>query len=125
MQSTDHPPARAALGALLIDLGCVVSFCAIGRRTHTEGLTVGGIAETSWPFLTGTALGWLLSRGWQRPVAFAPTGLAVWACTVLVAMLLRRATSQGTAVSFIVVASVTTAVLLIGWRVAAQIISRQ
>ncbi len=125
MQSPDHPPARAAPGALLIALARLAALCAIGRRTHTEGLTVGGIAETSWPFLTGTALGWLLSRGWQRPVAFAPTGLAVWACTVLVAMLLRRATSQGTAVSFIVVASVTTAVLLIGWRVAAQIISRQ
>ncbi len=93
MQSTDHPPARAALGALLIDLACLVAFCAIGRRTHTEGLTVGGIAETSWPFLTGMSLGWLLSRGWQRPVALAPTGLAVWACTVVVALLLRRATS--------------------------------
>lgn len=125
MQPTDRPPARATLGALLIDLVCVVAFCAIGRRTHTEGLTVGGIAETSWPFLTGTALGWLLSRGWQRPVALAPTGLVVWMCTVVVAMLLRRATSHGTAVSFIVVASVTTAVLLIGWRAAAQLISRR
>ncbi|MCH9729291.1 MAG: DUF3054 domain-containing protein [Actinomycetia bacterium] len=125
MQSTDRPRARATLGALLIDLVCVVAFCAIGRRTHTEGLTVGGVAETSWPFLTGTALGWLLSRGWQRPVALAPTGLVVWVCTVVVAMLLRRATSQGTAVSFIVVASVTTAVLLIGWRAAAQLISRR
>ncbi|MCH9734628.1 MAG: DUF3054 domain-containing protein [Actinomycetia bacterium] len=125
MQSTDRPPARAALGALLIDLVCVVAFCAVGRRTHTEGLTVGGIAETSWPFLTGTALGWLLSRGWRRPVALAPTGLTVWVCTVVVAMLLRRATSQGTAMSFIVVASLTTAVLLLGWRAATQLVSRR
>jgi hypothetical protein len=71
------------------------------------------------------SLGWLLSRGWQSPVALAPTGLTVWACTVVIAMLLRRATSQGTALSFIVVASLTTAVLLIGWRVAAQLISRR
>ncbi len=125
MQSSNCLPARVTLGAFLIDLVCVVAFCAIGRRTHTEGLTIGGIAETSWPFLTGMSLGWLLSRGWQSPVALAPTGLTVWACTVVIAMLLRRATSQGTALSFIVVASLTTAVLLIGWRVAAQLISRR
>ncbi|MGZ8803446.1 MAG: DUF3054 family protein, partial [Mycobacterium sp.] len=40
------------------------------------------------------------------------------------AMLLRKATSQGTAVSFIVVASLTTAVLLLGWRAAARLITR-
>ncbi|GJF11092.1 membrane protein [Mycolicibacterium cyprinidarum] len=96
----------------------MIAFCAIGRRSHAEGLTVGGIAETAWPFLTGTILGWLLSRGWQRPAALVPTGVAVWVCTVAVAMLLRKVTSQGTATSFIVVASLTTAALLLGWRAA-------
>ena len=57
--------------------------------------------------------------------ALAPTGVLVWACTVVVAMVLRKATSQGTAASFIVVASLTTAVLLLGWRVAAQLITRR
>jgi hypothetical protein len=33
-------------------------------------------------------------------------------------MLLRKATSAGVAVSFVVVASAATAVLLLGWRVA-------
>ncbi len=124
MRSGDRPPAGAVLGALAVDVVFVVMFCAVGRRTHADGLTVGGIAETAWPFLTGTSLGWLLCRGWNRPVALAPTGIVVWVCTVAVAMLLRRVTSQGTAASFIVVATLTTAVLLLGWRAAAQLITR-
>ncbi len=120
MRNGDRPSARVAAGALAADVVCVVLFCSIGRRSHAEGLTVSGIVETAWPFLTGTAVGWVLSRGWQRPTSLAPTGLVVWVCTVVVAMLLRKATSQGTAVSFIVVASVTTAVLLLGWRALAR-----
>ena len=113
------------LKALAADLLCVVVFCTIGRRSPAEGLTVAGIAETAWPFLTGTGVGWLLVRGWRRPVSPAPTGVIVWAATVVVGMLLRKVTSQGTATSFIVVASLTTAVLLLGWRGATHALSRR
>ena len=121
MRPGNRPSARVALAALAADVVCVIAFCAIGRRSHAEGLTVGGIAETAWPFLTGTILGWLLSRGWQRPAALVPTGVAVWVCTVAVAMLLRKVTSQGTATSFTVVAWLTSAALLLGWRAVAQL----
>jgi Protein of unknown function (DUF3054) len=103
----------------VVDVVCVIVFCAIGRRSHAEGLTVAGVAETAWPFLAGTTLGWLAARAWRRPTEPAPTGLVVWAGTVIVGMLLRKATSQGTAVSFVVVASVATAILLLGWRLVA------
>jgi peptidoglycan/LPS O-acetylase OafA/YrhL len=93
-------------------------FCTIGRRSHAEGITVAGVAETAWPFLVGTLAGWLVSRGWQRPTSLAPTGIAVWISTVVVGMLLRKLTSAGVAGSFIVVASLVTAVLLLGWRAA-------
>ena len=125
MPTGDRPPAGATLRALAADILCVTVFCAIGRRSHAEGLSVSGITETAWPFLTGTAVGWLLSRGWQRPAALAPTGVVVWVCTVAVAMVLRKASSQGTAASFVVVASLTTAVLLLGWRAAAQLVNRR
>src|ERR1700709_1229832 len=92
--------------AVLADVVCVVVFCTIGRRSHAEGITVAGVAETAWPFLAGTALGWLVGRGWRRPTDLAPTGLVVWLSTVIVGMLLRKATSAGIAVSFVVVASV-------------------
>ena len=113
---------RSSTLAVLADVVGVLVFCAIGRRSHAEGLTAAGVAETAWPFLTGSAVGWLLSRGWRRPTALVPTGVVVWLCTVAVGMLLRKATSAGVAVSFVVVASAVTAVLLLGWRAAATII---
>jgi hypothetical protein len=103
-----------------IDVACVLAFCAVGRRSHEEGLNVAGIATTAWPFLSGTALGWLLSQAWRRPSAMYPTGVVVWLSTVTVGMLLRKVTSAGVAGSFIVVAATVTAVLLLGWRAITQ-----
>ncbi|MCT7658906.1 DUF3054 domain-containing protein [Mycobacterium deserti] len=115
---------RPAVVALATDIICVVVFCTVGRRSHDEGLNLVGIAETAWPFLAGTVVGWLLSRGWLRPTAVAPTGVTVWFCTVVVGMLLRKATGVGVATSFIVVASISTAVLLLGWRVGVRLMAR-
>ncbi len=116
---------RSSVLAVLADVVGVLVFCTIGRRSHAEGLTVAGVADTAWPFLVGTAVGWLLIRGWRRPTAVAPTGLVVWASTVVVGMLLRKATSAGVAVSFVVVASAATAVVLLGWRVAVAAFARR
>ena len=103
-----------------IDVTCVLVFCAVGRRSHDEGLNIAGIASTAWPFLSGTALGWLATQAWRRPTAVYPTGVVVWLCTVVVGMLLRKATSAGVAASFIVVAASVTGLLLLGWRALAQ-----
>lgn len=115
---------RPVLIALAADVICVVVFASIGRRSHAEGLNLTGVAETAWPFLAGTGVGWLLARGWRNPAALAPTGVLVWVCTVVVGMLLRKATSQGVAPSFVVVASLATALLLLGWRGAAALMTR-
>jgi Protein of unknown function (DUF3054) len=104
------------LAWLSIDVIGVLVFCAVGRRSHDEGLSVTGVATTAWPFLTGTAIGWLASRAWRRPTALVPTGVIVWLCTVAVGMVLRKAGSAGVAASFVVVAASVTAVLLLGWR---------
>jgi hypothetical protein len=104
------------LAWLSIDVIGVLVFCAVGRRSHDEGLSVTGVATTAWPFLTGTVIGWLASRAWRRPTALVPTGVIVWLCTVAVGMVLRKAGSAGVAASFVVVAASVTAVLLLGWR---------
>ena len=119
---TDTRPAVLALAG---DIVCVLVFCALGRRSHAEGLTLAGIADTAWPFLSGTVLGWVISRGWRAPTAVAPTGVIVWLSTVVVGMLLRKAGSQGVATSFIIVATVVTALLLLGWRVAAKLVRKR
>ena len=120
IDSADKP----AVAAFSTDIVCVIVFCSIGRRSHAEGLNLAGIAETAWPFLVGTLVGWLASLGWRRPQALLPTGVAVWVATVVVGMLLRKLTSAGTAPSFIVVASISTAVLLLGWRAAVRLMTR-
>lgn len=125
MPSSSDSRSRAALLALCADVVCVIAFCTIGRRSHTEGITISGIAETSWPFLVGTVAGWVAARAWRRPTALTPTGIVVWLSTVAVGMLLRKATSAGTAVSFVVVASLVTAILLLGWRLAARLLARR
>jgi hypothetical protein len=115
---------RRALIALFADVVCVIAFCTIGRRSHAEGLTVAGIAQTAWPFLVGAGVGWLLIGGWRRPFTVIPTGVVVWVCTVAAGMVLRKATSAGVSTSFVVVASLSTAVLLVGWRAAAALFRR-
>ncbi len=112
---------RQALGCLGADVACVLLFCAVGRRSHDEGLNVVGVATTAWPFLSGTAVGWFVARAWRRPTVLLPTGVVVWVCTVAVGMLLRTATSAGVAASFVVVASTATALLLLGWRAALRL----
>ena len=106
----------AWLSSLVTDVVGVLAFCAVGRRSHDEGLSVTGLATTAWPFLTGTVIGWLASRAWQRPTAVVPTGVVVWLCTVAVGILLRKASSAGVAATFVLVAALVTAVLLLGWR---------
>ncbi|MGO4598390.1 DUF3054 domain-containing protein [Terrabacter sp. 2RAF25] len=114
---TGTPWWRRPGPALLVDAALVVVFAAVGRASHDETNPVVGALSTAWPFLVGTALGWLVVRAMRRtwPVDVAP-GVTVWFATVLVGMVLRRAVGSGTAVSFVVVASVVLAVFLLGWR---------
>jgi hypothetical protein len=108
-----------------MDVVAVLAFCAVGRRSHAEGLTVSGVATTAWPFLSGTVVGWLASRGWRRPTAVMPTGVVVWLCTVVVGLLLRKTIRAGIPLGFVVVAASVTGVLLLGWRAVAAAMSRR
>lgn len=118
--SSPQTPVTSVLLSLALDVIGVVVFCTIGRRSHAEGITLVGVWETAWPFLSGAGIGWLLSRGWSRPMSVTRTGVVVWICTVLFGMILRRLSNQGVAFSFVIVASVVTAVFLLGWRVIAN-----
>jgi hypothetical protein len=116
---------RRGTAWLALDLISVLLFCTVGRRSHAEGLTVTGVVSTAWPFLTGTVVGWLVSRGWRRPTAVAPTGVVVWLCTLVIGMLLRKASSAGVAASFVLVAGTVTALLLLGWRAVLGVTQRR
>ncbi|HEX2705418.1 MAG TPA: DUF3054 domain-containing protein [Candidatus Lustribacter sp.] len=107
-------PLAAALAA---DLVAVTAFAAIGRASHAETGAAAAILLTAWPFLAGLALGWAGVRvvSGHGPLTVRDA-IPVWLSTVAVGMLLRALTGRGTAVSFIVVASIATGALLLGWR---------
>lgn len=107
---------RPIVLAATFDVIAIVAFVVIGRRNHDEGEAVGGVLRVAAPFLIGLAVGWLVARAWKAPTS-TTTGMVIWPVTVVVGMLVRRFIfDDGTALAFIIVASVFTGLLLIGWR---------
>jgi hypothetical protein len=106
--------------AFALDVVFVVVFAVVGRASHQETNPVLGMLLTAWPFLVGLAAGWalvrMLSHRWALEVG---TGVSVVLVTVVVGMLLRALTGQGTAPSFVLVATLVLAALLLGWRAVA------
>ncbi|WP_234659506.1 DUF3054 domain-containing protein [Agromyces marinus] len=125
---TPTGPQRTSTGTVLaaiaVDAVLVVVFAALGRGSHSETLDASGIWATAWPFLVGLAAGWVVIRGWRHPLAVLPTGVVVWVATLALGMLLRLATGAGTALAFVIVATLTLGVLLVGWRGAAALVRR-
>jgi hypothetical protein len=119
-------PTRTVVRAAVLDVASVVLFVAVGRRSHDGGGNpVAEALEVSAPFLVALAVGWVIARAWQRPEALR-TGLVVWPVTVVLGMVLRHwVFDRGTAASFVVVASIATAVLLLGWRLVAMLVRRR
>lgn len=102
--------------ALPLDLLLVVLFAIAGRLSHGEGLGITDLWNTAWPFLVGCMAGWQASRGWRNPGSMR-TGIIVWLGSLVVGMILRVYLAEQTAaISFIIVAAIVLAVLLIGWR---------
>ncbi|MCF8569255.1 DUF3054 domain-containing protein [Gordonia sp. HY002] len=127
------PAHRTSVGivalAAVADIVAICVFVAIGRRNHDEAGTVSGFLTTGWPFLVGAFFGWcvtVVATGRRfAPGRLLPAGAVVWVSTVVVGMVLRVFADQGTATSFIVVASVATGILLLGWRSIAALVARR
>ncbi|GAA1060768.1 DUF3054 domain-containing protein [Agromyces bracchium] len=116
-------PRATAILAGAVDVVLVIVFAGIGRASHGV-VDAAGVWETAWPFLVGLAVGWLVVRGWRHPLAVWPTGIVAWVSAVVVGMLLRLATGSGAALAFVVVATATLALFLLGWRAVVALIRR-
>ncbi len=103
------------LPAIAVDVICILIFAIIGRSSHQEATDLLGVVHTAWPFLAGCLLGTVIGRIWRAPVSLG-SGIAVWLGTVVGGMSLRVLTGAGVQLSFIIVASIFLALLLIGWR---------
>ena len=111
--------------AVALDVALILVFVLIGRRNHEEALALGGIAQTAWPFLVGAAAGWVATRAWRSPFGLWPTGTVIWAATVGGGMLLRVVSGQGVQPAFVIVAALTLAAMLLGWRLVALFVTRR
>jgi hypothetical protein len=121
MPSTATTRAVAAFGA---DVVGILVFVAAGRRSHDEGTGVGGVIEVAAPFLIALVVGWLALRAWRHPRRIV-VGAALVPIVIAVGMVLRRtAFDRGTAASFVVVATIVVAALLVGWRAVAGVATR-
>ena len=103
----------------LADVAAIIVFVAIGRRNHHEGEAVDGILTVAAPFLIALAVGWIVARAWARPMQ-VESAFIIWPVTVAVGMVLRNLVfDRGTALPFIIVATLVTGVFLVGWRMVA------
>lgn len=125
MPITTHAPhhsrtmPRTVALAAAADAALILLFAAIGRDAHQRGEIITGVLATAWPFLAGAAVAWLAFRVWRKPLEVWPAGVAVWLGTVAVGMLLRAVTGQVVVLPFVIVALISVAVFLLGWRLLA------
>lgn len=118
---------RNAAGLVLVDVLVVVLFVMIGRRNHDEAESAGGLLQTAAPFLIAVAVAWiaLWISGRSFPAAPAPEsragGLIVWPATVVLGLMLRRSLfDDGTALAFMIVATLFLGLTMNLWRYAAR-----
>ena len=106
---------------LLLDVLAVMVFAAIGRSSHAEGVAVVGVLAVASPFLVGAVAGGAVARSWRAPLAWS-SGVATWVGAVVVGLGLRALVLGPQPLSFTIVATVSLAVLLLGWRGVARLV---
>ena len=111
--------------AIVLDLALVVLFATLGRASHAEVLDLGGISRTALPFVAGTLIAWIALTLRKSSGSSLSAGAFVWALTLIGGMLFRVLLGDGTAVAFIIVAAVTLALFLLGWRLILWLVQRR
>jgi hypothetical protein len=103
--------------ALVVDGLCIVLFVVIGRRNHDEGSTIGDILHTAGPFLIALSFAWIGAYK-QRRLAYSwRFGVPLWLSTVVFGLIFRRFVfHSGTALAFVIVATLFLGLVLVGWR---------
>ena len=91
-------------------------FVAVGQRNHDDSTGVSGVIKVALPFLIALVFGWLVTRAWRTPHAVA-TGVVIWLATVVGGLLLRNLLfNRGTAMPFIIVATLVLGALIAARR---------
>ena len=114
--------SRTTLLAAAADAVAVVVFAAVGRLSHGEADDLLGLVGTAAPFGVGLVAAWATPVVRRDPAAWRAGAVAV-VCTAGIGLLLRWGFTGRLPLSFAVVATVSLAVLLFGWRGVAALVS--
>lgn len=117
--------AMRRVGAIVLDLVLVLAFAAIGRASHASALDVEGLTRTAFPFLAAALLAWVALVLRRSQGTSVRNGVFVWAVTLVAGLVFRLMIGDTAQVAFIVVAALTLAVFLIGWRAIRALIVRR
>ena len=108
--------SRTALRAYAFDALCVLLMVVIGTRNHKTDTGITGVLFVAAPFWIALSLvhfAPLLQRKNRRD----PNTYMVWGYTVIMGMVLRNLVfDRGTAIAFIIVATVFLGATMFGWR---------
>jgi len=108
--------SRTALRAFVFDALSVLLMVVIGTRNHETDTGVTGILFVAAPFWIALSLAHLAPL-LQRKNRKNTNTFVVWGYTVAMGMLLRNMVfNRGTAVAFIIVATVFLGITMFGWR---------
>ena len=124
---------------LMKDIIAVLVFAVLARAAH-GGLGLAQIADTFWPFAIGTLVGTgiatvaLRGAGGGAIVGVSAAriarsvryGVIVWLVTVLTGLAIWAARHAAVPhISFIIVATTMSGLLIVGWRAAGPLIARR
>jgi Protein of unknown function (DUF3054) len=115
--------SRITLLAAAADAVAVVVFAAVGRLSHGEADDLLGLLGTVAPFGVGLVAAWTTPVVRRDPASWRAGAVAV-VCTVGIGLVLRAGFTGRLPLSFAVVATISLAVLLLGWRGLAAVVSR-
>lgn len=102
--------------ALVADVVCVILFATMGRASHGEVLSPGGLLRTGTPFVLGLVVGWVIVVTARVAALRWLAGVVLWASTLIVGMVVRYFTGQGVAVIFVTLLISGTMAELTAWE---------
>lgn len=104
---------------LIIDSALIFVFAILARLAH-GGISVGAVLDTFWPFALGTVIGTVVVAMVNRSSHVVQGGIIIWITTVVAGLSIWALRHQELPhISFIIVASLMSALLLLSWRLIA------
>jgi hypothetical protein len=123
--SEQTPATGVPIGWLLVDLVLVGCFAVAGRMSHYDEVTLLGWLDTAWPFLVSAVITWAVLWRRRRPVGNVGSGVVMWLGVLVGGLAMRYATGAGTALPFVVVATLVLLLVLVGPRLVVALLRRR